>query len=43
MKEGLGLEQAPATFQDVILVTHLLGINHLLADSLCSIQGDNSD
>ncbi|ORY17667.1 heterokaryon incompatibility protein-domain-containing protein, partial [Clohesyomyces aquaticus] len=42
-KSGFDIEEAPATFQDAIIVTRLLGIPYLWIDSLCIIQDDPAD
>jgi len=44
MREGFPVsEDLPKTFSDAILVAHKLGIPYLWIDSLCIVQGDESD
>ena len=40
---GIDWSSLSKTFQDAILVTRALGIRYLWIDSLCIIQGDNTD
>ena len=41
--EGMTLATLPCTFQDAIKVTRALGKEYLWIDSICIIQGQNSD
>ncbi|KAF7525329.1 hypothetical protein G7054_g11130 [Neopestalotiopsis clavispora] len=41
--DGIDFEKLPKTLQDAVIVTRKIGIRYLWIDSLCIIQGDNSD
>lgn len=43
LKDGIPWAQIPRLFQDVMEITHQLGIRHVWIDSLCIIQNDPKD
>jgi hypothetical protein len=42
-KLGIPLEQLPQTFQDAITITRGFGIRYLWIDTLCILQGHDSE
>ncbi|KPM36558.1 hypothetical protein AK830_g10019 [Neonectria ditissima] len=43
IKNGIALDELPATFKDAVKVTRELGIRYLWIDSICIVQGDDGD
>lgn len=43
MKEGINIDDMPATLRDAVLVTRKLGLQYLWSDNLCIIQGNDKD